>query len=52
MKDLTKKERKEMFESHMFLKKKRDVNVKGLHMAGGNKQRDFISNKYVSSPTV
>ena len=43
MKDLTEKERKDMLESHMFLKKKRDGNVKGRHVAGGNKQRDFIS---------
>ena len=42
MKDLTEKERKDMLESHMFLKQKRDGNVKGRHVAGGNKQRDFI----------
>ena len=52
MKDLTEKERKEMLESHMFLKQKRDGNVKGCHMAGGIKQRDFISKEDASSPTV
>ena len=36
----------------MFLKYKRDVNVKGRHLAGENKQRDFISKEDVSSPTV
>ena len=43
MKDLTEKERKDMLESHMFLKQKRDGNVKGRHMAGVNKQCDFMS---------
>ena len=51
MKDLTKKEWKEMLESHIFLKQKIYGNVKGLHVAGGNKQRDFISKEDASSPT-
>ena len=37
MKDLTEKERKEMLESHIFLKQNRYGNVKGRHVAGGNK---------------
>ena len=41
--DLTKKEKAELLESHMFLKKKRDRNIKGRTVAGGNKHRDFIS---------
>ena len=43
MKDITEKVRKEMLESHIFLKQKRDGNFKGRHVAVGNKQRDFIS---------
>ena len=52
MKDLAEKERKDRLESHMFLKQNRDGNSKGRHVAGGNKQRDFISKEDVSSPTV
>ena len=37
MKDLTEKKRKEMLESHMFLKQKRYGNVKGRHVAGWTK---------------
>ena len=51
-KDITEKERKDILESHMFLKQKRDGNVKGRHVAGGNKQSDFISNEDASSPKV
>ena len=40
--DLTKKEKEEVLESHMFLKQKRDGNIKGHTVADGNKQRDFI----------
>ena len=39
-------------ESHMFLKQKRDGNIKGQILAVGNKKRDFISNEEASSPTV
>ena len=52
MNDLADKEQKERLESHMFLKQNRDGNSKGRHVAGGNKQRDFISKEDVSSPTV
>jgi hypothetical protein len=41
-----------MLESHMFLKQKRDGNIKGRTVAGGNKQRDYISKEDASSPTV
>jgi hypothetical protein len=41
-----------VLESHMFLKLKRDGNIKGRTIAGGNKQRDYISTEYASSPTV
>jgi hypothetical protein len=41
-----------VLESHMFLKHKRDGNIKGGTVAGGNKQRDFRSKEDASSPTV
>jgi hypothetical protein len=36
----------------MFLKEKRDGKIKGRTVAGGNKQRDYISKEDASSPTV
>jgi hypothetical protein len=39
-------------ESHMFLKLKRDGKIKGRTIAGGNKQRDYISKEDAISPTV
>jgi hypothetical protein len=36
----------------MFLKQKRNGNIKGRTVAGVNKQRDYISNEDASSPTV
>jgi hypothetical protein len=36
----------------MFLKQKRDGKIKGRTVAGGNKQRDYISKEDASSPTV
>jgi hypothetical protein len=36
----------------MFLKEKRTGEIKGRTVAGGNKQRDFISKEEASSPTV
>jgi hypothetical protein len=41
-----------VLESHMFLKQKRDRNIKGSTVAGGNKQRDCIFKEYVGSPTI
>jgi hypothetical protein len=41
-----------VLESHMFLKQKRDGNIKGRTVAGGNKQRDYISKEDASSPTI
>jgi hypothetical protein len=41
-----------VLESHMFLKEKRDGSLKGRTVAGGNKQRDYISKEDASSPTV
>jgi hypothetical protein len=50
--DLTHAQRKSIMESHMFLKEKRTGEIKGRTVAGGNKQRDFISKEEASSPTV
>ena len=36
----------------MLLKEKRYVAIKGRSVAGGNKQRDYISKEYASSSTV
>jgi hypothetical protein len=36
----------------MFLKEKRTGEIKGRTVAGGNKQRDYISKEEASSPTV
>ena len=36
----------------MFLKGKKNRDIKGRTVAGGNKQRDFISKENSSSPTV
>ena len=36
----------------MFLKDKRDGVIKGRALAGGNKQRDYISKEDANSPTV
>ena len=50
--ELPSKERVNVLESPMFLKIKRDGMIKGYEVAGGNKQRDFISKYEASSPTV
>jgi hypothetical protein len=50
--ELSQVQRQTVLESHMFLKQKRDGNIKGRTVAGGNKQRDYISKEDSSSPTV
>jgi hypothetical protein len=50
--ELIKAQRQTVLESHMFLKLKRDGNIKGKTVAGGNKQRKYISKEDASSPTV
>ena len=50
--EFTRTQRQTVLESHMFLKEKRDGEIKGRSMAGGNKQRYYISKEYESSPTV
>jgi hypothetical protein len=50
--ELSQVQRQTVLESHMFLKQKPDGNIKGRTVAGGNKQRDYISKEDASSPTV
>jgi hypothetical protein len=50
--ELSRVQRQTVLESHMFLKQKHDGKIKGRTVAGGNKQRDYISKEDASSPTV
>jgi hypothetical protein len=50
--ELNHTQRQMVLESHMFLKEKRDKTIKGRTVAGGNKQRDYISKEDSSLPTV
>jgi hypothetical protein len=49
---LTKEQKGRVLESHLVLKQKKDGTVKGRAVAGGNKQRDYISKEDASSPTA
>jgi hypothetical protein len=49
---LTKKQKEQVLESHIFDEEKRDGMIKAQKVIGGNKQRDYITKKDVSSPTV
>ena len=49
---LTKSEKQQALESHLFLKQKRDETIKGRLVAGGNKQRGTISKEEATSPTA
>ena len=51
-KSLTKEEYDQTLESHLFLKEKRDLSVKGRLVAGGDKQRATISKEDATSPTA
>jgi hypothetical protein len=51
-KDVEEERRKQILKSHVFVKKKRTGQIKACKVAGGNKQRDFISKENASSPTV
>ena len=55
--DLTDEQKKKVLESHMFVVKKRDGKTrdgktKARMVAGGNTQRDYLTKKDSSSPTV
>jgi hypothetical protein len=51
-KEIGEEKRDQILESHVFVKKKRSGEIKARKVAGGNKQRDFISKESASSPTV
>jgi hypothetical protein len=49
---LTKKQKEQVLESHIFIEQKRDRKIKAWKLIGGNKQRNYITKEDVSSPTV
>jgi hypothetical protein len=49
---LTKKQKEQILESHIFVEQKRDGLIKARKVIGGNKQRDYITKEDVSSPMV
>ena len=51
-KTLSSKQKIETLESHLFLEEKRDGEVKGRMVAGGNKQREHVDKTSVISPTA
>jgi hypothetical protein len=50
--ELTKKQKEQILESHIFDEQKRDGLIKAQTVIGGNKQQDYITKEDVSSPTV
>ena len=50
--DLTSGQRERTLESHMFVVQKRTGEYKARLVAGGDKQRDYLSKEEASSPTV
>jgi hypothetical protein len=49
---LSKKQKEQILGSHIFVEQKRDGTIKAHKVIGGNRQRDYITKKDVSSPTV
>jgi hypothetical protein len=50
--ELNTDEKRKILESHLFLQGKRDGRIKERTVAGGNKERGFITKEEASSPTV
>ena len=50
-KKLTYQDIKDCLESHLFLEEKRNKDIKGRIVGGGNKQRSYVSKQEASSPT-
>jgi hypothetical protein len=50
--DLSKKQKHQILESHIFVEEKQDGTIKARKVIGGNKQQDYITKKDVSSPIV
>jgi hypothetical protein len=49
---LTKKQKDQILESHIFVEEKRDGTIKARKVIGGDKQRDYMTKEDVSSRTV
>ena len=49
---LTKKQKEQILESHIFAEQKRDGKIKARKKIGSNKQGDYITKKDFKSPTV
>ncbi len=49
---ITKKQKEQVLESHIFVEEKRDGMIKAQKVIGGNKQHDYITKEDVSSLTV
>jgi hypothetical protein len=49
---LTKKQKEQVLESHIFVEQKRDGIIKARKVISGNKQRNYITKEDVSSPMV
>ena len=49
---LTKEQKEQVLESHLFLKLKRDDTIKGRLVAGGDKQRAYMDKEQLGSPTA
>ena len=49
---LTKKQKDQILESHIFVEQKRDGKIKARKVIGGDKQQDYITKEDVSSLTV
>jgi hypothetical protein len=49
---LTKKQKEQNLEPHIFVKQKRNGLIKAQKVIGGNKKCDYITKEDVSSPTV
>ncbi len=50
--ELTKKQKEQILESHIFVEQKRDGLIKAWKAIGCNKQHNYITKENVSSPTV
>ncbi len=49
---LSKKQKEQILESHIFVEQKRNGTIKACKVIGGNRQHDYITKEDVSSPTV
>ena len=49
--ELTQEEKRNSLESHLFLEEKKNKEIKGRIVGGGNKQRSYTPKQEASSPT-